>query len=181
MIALVLSILLPGLGQFYYGKNIRAICMVLLGLTPLYPIVLIWTIIDIIILNKKGAVPKYTTKNAAWAIVILVVIIPAFIFIAVSGLFAMGSWYSDKYVFPEQTMTEGRQIATAIHEFHSSYGKFPESIKDLTRNYPIRVGWIKDSWKEPYFYEVIENKEKFRLISKGRDRKFGTDDDLIFN
>jgi ABC-type multidrug transport system fused ATPase/permease subunit len=181
MIALVLSILLPGLGQFYYGKNIRAICMVLLGLTPLYPAVLIWTIIDIIILNKKGAVPKYTKKDAAWAIVLLVLIIPVFISIAVSGLYAVGSWYSDKYVFPEQTMTEGRQIATAIIEFHESHGKFPDSIKDIIKNYPLRSGWIVDGWKEPYIYEIIENEGKFRVISKGRDKALGTDDDMIFN
>ena len=155
--------------------------MVLLGLTPLYPIVLIWTIIDIIILNKKGAVPKYTTKNAAWAIVILVVIIPIFIFVAFSGLFAIGSWYSDKYVLPEQTMTEGHQIATAIMEYHETYGKYPESINDLTKSYPLRAGWIRDSWKEPYIYELFENEGKFRVISKGRDRKLGTDDDIIFN
>ena len=155
--------------------------MVLLGLTPLYPAVLIWTIVDIIILNRNGAVPKYTVKDAIWAIAILVVIIPGFIFIAVSGLFVVANWYSDNYVLPEQTMTEGRQIATAIVEFHETYGKYPKSIKDLIKGYALRTGWVTDSWKEPYIYELIENEKKFRVISKGRDCKLGTDDDMIFN
>lgn len=155
--------------------------MVLLGLTPLYPAVLIWTIIDIIILNRKGALPQYTIKDAVWAIVILAVIIPVFIAIAAYGLYVTGNWYSDNYVFPKQTMTEGRKIATAVLEFHESYGKFPDSIKELTESYPLRAGWIMDSWKEPYIYELIENEGRFRVISKGRDRILGTIDDMIFN
>jgi hypothetical protein len=140
MIALVLSILLPGLGQFYYGKNIRAICMLLLGLTPLYPAVLIWTIIDIILLSKKGTAPKYTKKDAVCVILILVVIIPVFVAIAASGLYVVGSWPTDRYVFPEQTTTEGCIIANAIIGYHESNGKFPDSIKDLTKSYPLRIG-----------------------------------------
>jgi len=119
MVALILSILLPGLGQFYYGKNIRAIFMVILGLTPLYPLVLIWTIIDIVILNKKGTASVYQLKDAIWALAILVIIIPVFIVIAATGLYAVGNWYSAKYLLPEQTINEGNHIAVAIREFNS--------------------------------------------------------------
>jgi hypothetical protein len=180
MIAIVLSILLPGLGQFYYGKNIRAILMVLLGLTPLYPLVLIWTIIDIVVLNKKGATPKYSKKDAAWAIVILLVIIPVFVFITASGLFAIGNWYSEKFVIPEQTTSEGFNIVSAIQEFNDSHGKLPSSISELIDSRPLRAGWGKDGWGEPYYFEVLENGTDYKLISKGRDRTIGTDDDIVF-
>lgn len=180
MIAIVLSILLPGLGQFYYGKNIRASCMVLLGLTPLYPLVLIWTIIDIVILNRRGAVPVYKARDAVWAIIILVVIIPVFIVIAVTGLYTVGDWYSETFVLPEQTKTEGRQIASAILEFNSTHGYLPDNIDELIKNYPLRAGWLKDSWGEPYFYEKIGDGKEFRLISKGPDRELNTEDDLLF-
>lgn len=179
MIAIVLSILLPGLGQLYYGKNIRAILMVLLGLTPLYPLVLIWTVIDIIILNKNGATPKYSKKDAAWAIVILLVIIPAFVIIAVSGLFAVGDWYSEKFVIPEQTTYEGANIVSAIQVYKESYGKYPSGISELINGRPLRSGWGEDGWGEPYYFEVLENGSDFRLISKGRDRTINTDDDIV--
>jgi hypothetical protein len=180
MVALVLSILLPGLGQFYYGKNIRAIFMVLLGLTPLYPLVLIWTIIDIVLLNKKGASPVYKFKDAIWAMAILVVIIPVFIVIAATGLYAVGNWYSEKYVLPKQTINEGNHIATAIREFNSSNGHLPDHIADLINNLPLRGGWHKDSWGEPYHYEKLNDGSDFRLVSKGPDRALNTADDISF-
>jgi hypothetical protein len=180
MVALVLSILLPGLGQFYYGKNIRAIFMVMLGLTPLYPLVLIWTIIDIVLLNKKGVAPVYKFKDAIWAMALLVVIIPAFIFITAAGLFAVGDWYSEKYVLPERTINEGNQIAAAIREFNSSNGYLPGHIDDLIVNLPLRAGWLKDSWEEPYHYEKINDGTQFRLVSKGPDKVLNTGDDINF-
>jgi hypothetical protein len=180
MIALILSILLPGLGQFYYGKNIRAIFMVLLGLSPLYPLVLIWTIIDILILNKKEAVPVYKLKDAIWAMAILVVIIPAFIFIAATGLFAVGNWYSEKYVLPERTLDEGNQIAAAIRDYNSFNGYLPANLNELIDNLPLRAGWLKDSWGEPYHYKKLNDGAHFKLVSKGPDKVLNTADDFNF-
>ena len=154
--------------------------MVLLGLTPLYPIVLIWTIIDIILLKKKGAAPAYKLKDAIWAIVLLVIIIPVFIVVAVTGLYAVGNWYSEKYVLVEQTINEGNHIATAIREFKSSNGYLPEQIADLTNNFPLRAGWLKDSWGEPYHYQKLNSGTDFRIVSKGPDRALNTEDDICF-
>ena len=153
--------------------------MVLLGLTPLYPFVLIWTIIDIVLLNKGGAAPVYKLKDAIWAMAILVVIIPAFIFIAATGLFAVANWYSENYVLPERTISEGNQIAAAIREFDSSNGYLPDNILELTDNYPLRAGWLKDSWGEPYQYEKLKDGMSFRLLSNGPDRVLNTEDDIL--
>lgn len=179
MIAFVLSILLPGLGQFYYGRYVRAVLMVFLGLTPLYPLVLIWTIVDVVILNKEGATPAYTRKDAVWAIIILVVIVPVFIIITGTGLLAVGNWYSEKYVLPEQAGREGQDIVAAMLEFKASHGHLPDQIVDLTNGYPLRSGWLKDSWGEAYYYEKVNDGAGYRLISKGPDRKIDTKDDLI--
>ncbi len=180
MVALVLSILVPGLGQFYYGRNIRALCMVLLGLTPLYPLVLIWTLIDIIVLNKKGACPVYKLKEALWVIAVLVLVVPLFIIVAAKGLFAVGDWYSGKYILPEQTIKEGNDIALAIKAFNESKGQLPDQIKDLTDGFPLRAGWLRDSWGETYHYEKLNDGSDFKLISKGPDRVLATKDDIIF-
>ena len=154
--------------------------MILLGLTPLYPLVMVWTIIDIILLNKKGATPVYKLKDAVWAIAILIVIIPVFIVIATTGLFAVGNWYSDKYVLPEQTTNEGNNIAAAIIEFNTSQGHLPNQLSDLTNGFPLRAGWLKDSWGEPYHYEKFNDGTDFKLISKGPDKVFATKDDMLF-
>lgn len=58
MIPAVLSILFPGLGQIYYGEYVRAI-MIIIALTPLYPAALIWSIIDVIVLNKQDTEPPF--------------------------------------------------------------------------------------------------------------------------
>lgn len=181
MIALILSILIPGLGQFYYGKNVRAIFMVLFGLTPLYPAVLIWSIIDIIILNKQGVEPKYSTKQAFWGILLLVIVIPTFIFIVSLSIFTFGAWYSDNYVFPQQTMAEGRQIETAINDFFASNGYYPNSINDLIAGHPLRSGWTVDSWGNQYIYKIIDNGKNYKLISKGKDCLANTKDDIVFH
>jgi ABC-type multidrug transport system fused ATPase/permease subunit len=178
MVALILSILMPGLGQFYYGKNIRAICMILLGLTPLYPLVLIWTIIDIIILNRKGSVPVYRARDAIWAIVILAIIIPIFIAVTATGLYYVGSWYSETHVLPAQTKSEIRKISSAISEFNTAHGYFPDSLSELIINHPLRSGWLKDSWGEPYIYKKMDDREDIQLISKGPDKELNTEDDL---
>jgi hypothetical protein len=86
MLALILSIIFPGLGQFYYGKNKRGIAMLILALTPLYPVALVWSVIDILRLNKQGITPKFRFKEAMWSILPFVLIIPLCLFIAFSGM-----------------------------------------------------------------------------------------------
>ncbi len=180
MIALILSILLPGLGQFYYGKNVRAIFMILLTFTPLYPIALIWSIIDVIILGKKEIKPRFSKKEAVWAIVILLVLIPVAFFLVFTGMLSIGQWYTDKYVKPNTTVEEGYNIASAIHRYHRSSGEYPTDIYTLIGNTPVRSGWKTDSWGEPYIYELEKDGQNFKLLSKGKDRILGTEDDIVF-
>ena len=96
MLPLILSIIIPGLGQFYYGKNVRAILMVLISLTPLYPLAWIWSIIDICNLNKKDIQPAYDKGETVWAIVLLFVVIPLCLSVTVWGMFSTFKWYSNR-------------------------------------------------------------------------------------
>ena len=166
MIPLILSILLPGLGQFYYGKYVRAIFMLLLTFTPFYPIALIWTIIDIIILNKKGIEPKFSKKEAVWTIVILIVIIPACLILGFIGVLSLGHRIANNYIKPNATVEEGQKIISAIHRYHKNSGKFPPDIYTLIGNIPVRSGWRIDGWGEPYIYELEKDGQNFKLLSK---------------
>ena len=181
MVPLILSILLPGLGQFYYGKNVRAILMLLLAITPLYPAALIWSVIDVLRLNKQGIQPRFEAKEAVWAIVLLLVIIPTCLFIAFSGMFAVGRWYSDSFVKANTSREESGQIVSAIQRYHKRSGEYPADVFALIQGIPIRSGWTTDGWGEEYVYEVIDAGKNFRLISKGKDRTLGTEDDIVFH
>ena len=180
MIALILSILLPGLGQLYYGEkwSWTSLCC-FLGLQPLYIVALVWSIVDIIILNKQGVLPAYKPKEAVWAVVILVFIVPVFLFISFYGIFSVGQWYSNKYIFPGQTLSEIQQISNTVDDFYSTYGKYPNSIDEIVKNNPIRNEWYKDSWGQPYHYKVSADGMSYTLISKGSDMSLNTDDDIL--
>lgn len=179
MIAIVLSILLPGLGQFYYGKNVRAIVMFVLALTPLYPIALIWSVIDIVRLNRQGIQPAFELKEAMWAILLLLVVVPVCLFVAFSGMFALGQWYSNKHLKAAATIEEGNTMASAIHRYHKRTGKYPTDISTLMGNIPVRSSWRTDGWGELYVYE-LEDGGSLRLLSKGKDGILGTEDDIVF-
>ena len=180
MLALILSILLPGLGQFYYGKNGRAILMLLAALTPLYPLALIWSIIDVLRLNKQGLQPKFEAREAVWAIVLVLVIIPLCLVVAFSGMFALGKWYSNSFISKNATLEEGERIVSILQSHHANSGKYPKDLNSLIEGIPVRSGWKTDAWGEAYFYEVENGGDGFRLVSKGKDRIFGTEDDLVF-
>jgi len=181
MLPLILSILLPGLGQFYYGKNLRAILMLLLAITPLYPVALIWSVVDVLRLSKQGIQPRFQKKEAVWAVVLLLVIIPMCLFIAFSGMFTVGRWYSDTFIRANNSREEGNQIVSAIQRYHERSGKYPADISTLTQGIPIRSGWTTDGWGEEYVYQVTDDGRAFRLVSKGKDRALGTEDDIVFH
>ncbi len=180
MIGIILSIIFPGLGQFYYGKNWRAITMLILGITPLYPIALVWSVIDIIQLNKKGEVPKFERKEAIWGVVILLVVIPICFFLLFYGSLSIFEWYSEKYIMPRVAMEEGNVIVRALNNYKKEKEHYPDNLQTIISDNPIRASWGSDVWEQAYHYEVSDDKQFFKLISKGKDKTLGTEDDIIF-
>ena len=181
MLGIFLSIAFPGLGQLYYGKNGRGVAMVLLGITPLYPVALIWSVIDVISLNKQGLSPKFERKEAIWSVILILVIIPGCFFILAFGSFTLFNRYLNEYSRPRATIEEGNIIVTALSRYKKESGHYPEDLQTLINGNPIRSRWTSDAWGQRYFYEVTDNQQNFKLVSKGKDRSFGTEDDIIFN
>ena len=154
--------------------------MLLLAITPLYPVALIWSIIDVLRLNKQDIQPVFHAKEAVWTIVLLLVIIPACLYVTFFGMFALGKWYSNTFISKNATLEEGNRIVSAIQSYHKNSNKYPEDLSSLIEGIPIRSGWKTDGWDEAYIYEVINNERGFKLLSKGKDRILGTEDDLVF-
>ncbi len=180
MIPIILSILFPGLGQIYYGKYVRAIIMIIIALTPLYPAALVWSIIDAIRLNKKGIEPRFPKKEAVWSIILFVVVIPVGLFIAFSGMISLGQWYSNNFLKKNATLEEGNKIVSALQNYKESKGQFPMNISELIGSIPVRKGWRTDSWGEAYIYDIEDKNQGYKLFSKGKDRILGTEDDIVF-
>jgi hypothetical protein len=181
MIGIVLSIIFPGLGQFYYGKNWRALAMLLIGITPLYPIALVWSIIDIIQLNKKGETPKLEKKEAIWSIILLLIVIPICFLLLIYGSFAIFGWYSEEYSKPQITKEEGLAIVRALNNYNEENKHYPDDLQTVINGNPIRARWASDAWGQSFYYKVSENKKSFKLISKGKDKTLGTADDILFH
>jgi hypothetical protein len=181
MLPIVLSILFPGLGQIYYGRTVSGLTMILLSLVPfLYPFVLVCSIVDVIRLKRKGYIPKYTGEQATKGVLIIFGIFILAGFILALGSIRLFAWYSDDYIKPQLTKNEGTKIIKSIKSYHNGYRKYPESIESLIRDNPIRKDWRSDAWGEPYIYEIAKDKQNFKLVSKGKDRTLGTQDDIIF-
>jgi uncharacterized protein YneF (UPF0154 family) len=177
MITIILSILFPGLGQIYLGKNGRGIAMIVLGITPLYPVALIWSIVDIIQQNRKGTIPAFSRQEAIRATVLFIVVIPLCFFILGFG----GSFLIQKFNKsnqPRLTEKEGREIAEAIDRLQEQTGKLPESINDLINLRPPRSGWRTDSWGNSYIYNTQKD-ETYTLASSGADGQPNTSDDIV--
>lgn len=180
MIAVILSVLFPGLGQIYLGKNFRGVAMLLIGITPLYPLALVWSVIDVINLRNQGVEPVFSKKEAVWVIIFLLVIIPAcFALLIYGGSFVVQA--VEEHNKQKIILSDGVEIVRAIEKYKGESGKLPENLEVIISGNPLRYSWRTDSWGNPYIYEIMPDKNTYRLISKGRDGTRGTPDDIILH
>jgi hypothetical protein len=180
MIAVVLSVLIPGLGQIYLGKTLRGILMVLLAITPLYPAILVWSVLDCLHLNKQGATPQFARREAIGAIVLLGIVVPATLVTTGYTAFRLFDWYQQSHARPRRTVAEATEIVRALGAFHDGQTRYPTELDAIIGGRPLRKGWNTDEWGRSYLYELGDDAKSFRLVSPGRDGIAGTPDDLVF-
>jgi hypothetical protein len=180
MIAVVLSVLIPGLGQIYLGKTLRGILMVVLAITPLYPAILVWSVLDCLHLINQGATPQFARRDAIGAIVLLGVVLPMALFASWYTAFRLLDWYQQNHARPRRTVAEASEIVRALGAFHYDETRYPAELDAIIRGRPLRKGWNTDEWGRPYLYELEDDAQSFRLLSPGRDGIAGTQDDLVF-
>jgi hypothetical protein len=178
MIAIILSIIFPGLGQIYYGKTWRGILMIVLALIPFaYPFILVWSIIDCINLRKKVNPDPVTRKEAITAIVLFFVIIPLFTYVLFIGGLQAIEFITHNYSNPRNTKSELSDIANAVNKYQDKSAKMPTSLYDLIGSKPLRQSWTTDSWGNSYIF-TIEQDSSITISSKGKDGVPDTEDDL---
>ncbi len=96
--------------------------------------------------------------------------------IAVIGFF----YFSQSYFKKENTKQDCEEIVTSLNSYKKDLSSYPKSMDSLIGNNPLRKGWKKDRWDNDLYYKSLHNDENFLLISKGKDQKLFTKDDIVF-
>lgn len=111
---------------------------------------------------------------------------PSFkIFIFSIGLVCITSFlfftYQKSFIFPARTKKEVSEIGNWIIKWREKYGNYPSSLTEIVGNSSMKKTWLKDAWGRDYEYSILNDNAEFVLKSSGKDGKFGTVDDIIFN
>ena len=178
MIAIILSIIYPGLGQIYYGKTWRGVIMILFTLIPFaYPVILVWSIVDCVNLRKNHSPDPLTRKEAITAIIVFFVVIPGIMFLLLTAGISTVEYVSHNYTKPRTTKKELVEISNSILRYKQQTKTVPQSLIDLIGSRPLRRTWLTDSWDNHYVY-VLDSDSTITIISKGKDNMLNTDDDI---
>lgn len=84
-------------------------------------------------------------------------------------------FYTSIVSYPKETLKEMEAITDYIIAYEENTGEKVQSLETLVKGRPLKKDWLKDSWGKPY--QLITT-PTFELISAGRDRQFGTEDDI---
>lgn len=86
--------------------------------------------------------------------------------------------YQRHIVFPKSTKDEISEISNWIEKWNGKFGYYPQELKEIIGNNPMRQDWDKDAWNKDYKYIVNESKKTFFITSAGKDGQFDTQDDI---
>lgn len=91
---------------------------------------------------------------------------------------ALAYYLGKSYWQGRNTQTEINQISQALEQYRSQSNGYPEKLEILIGNNPLKRDWETDGWGNNYAYEVAPDKQKFSLVSKGKDGMLRTSDDI---
>ena len=195
ILASILSVLIPGLGQIYcrrWGRGALFFFGAFLigGIIPpfLYIAILTWSAIDAYGIAKdtqgygqagdgpvidigRPRLPSIDMRQALTYIGLPVSIVALLAIIIVFTLSRYGLW-GDR--------TSGKRLEplmAKIEAYKSTTGSYPDSLKALIDpTDPIEKKQILDLWGHPYIYRTTRG--GFELLSAGKDGQPGTKDDI---
>ena len=118
----------------------------------------------------KRPIEKYFLQPSSIIVISVLVIgsISSFLFFS----------YQRTFIFPEKTKKEIVEITQRMEKWKEKFGIYPNDLKELIGNNPMRQEWKTDSWNRPYQYSVTENGTVFLIVSAGSDGMFKTEDDI---
>jgi len=122
--------------------------------------------------EKENNLPKKIMIYPLWTLFGIFII-----FIIISKLIIGNFHFS--YFGIKRTKTKISKIIRILENEKTALGKYPEKLKTIERNNPLRKNITLDYWGNEFHYEQKENGLKYILISKGNDGMINTDDDII--
>jgi hypothetical protein len=98
----------------------------------------------------------------------------AIVFIALAA-FAI-DFAGQDYFKARSTEKEMTEMTEALNKYKYHTKKYPENLRQLVGNNPLKKDWLTDQWGNSYKYKVMPG--GITLASFGKDGKENTDDDL---
>jgi hypothetical protein len=184
MLAIFLTIIIPGLGHLYYGFKWKAfflIALFILGtyFLPLLIFVYLYALYDIWKILETKPKPIFS-KFDAWTVVAIGIIVPVSIgLLWITFVPPLLRYYRNDIAFPRSVSEEGRQLIDALDKYFNSHGAYPDKLELIVQGNPIRKRWLIDPWGRPYYYDTAETKKSYILMSSGPDGINNTTDDII--
>ncbi len=196
ILAAILSVLIPGLGQFYCLQWVRG-AMFLVGaiimamiVPPLSLVVWIWGAVDAYRIAKvlqgynqtaegpiidigKLRMPHVDLRSAIPYIGIPLGIVIVLVIIISLVLARYGFWSAGP---PRGTL---QPLIEKIENYKAQTGYYPDSLEDLIDpTDPIEKKQILDQWGNVYLLRTTGS--SFELLSAGQDGHPGTEDDVRY-
>lgn len=78
----------------------------------------------------------------------------------------------------KKTLNKIVEIELKLEAEVDKFGKYPKELKGIIRNNPLLKDIIHDYWNNEFYYKQLDNGKKYSLISKGKDGKLFTKDDV---
>lgn len=122
-------------------------------------------------LEKEEGLPRKTMYHP----VTVVFVIAGAIFILLTTVF---SFFNASHSGIEETQKNMVAIQTILEEEKNTFGVYPEELKEIVRNNPLRKNIIFDYWKNAFVYTTNDSGTSYMLISKGGDHRLDTTDDI---
>ncbi|MCA9298615.1 MAG: type II secretion system protein GspG [Phycisphaerales bacterium] len=77
------------------------------------------------------------------------------------------------------TKTSLETVKAAINSYYVTESSYPENLQVLILTKYLEDKPLKDGWDQPFYYAVPGmNGREFTLISTGKDKEAGTEDDI---
>lgn len=89
--------------------------------------------------------------------------------------------YKNYYSNEKQTIEKLVALEKILANEKENIGTYPENLSEIIRNNPLRKDIIIDVWGNEYYYEQLDNGQKYKLIAKGKDGLLNTKDDVKNN
>jgi hypothetical protein len=139
---------------------------------------MIWSIFDVYDKIEEREGKKSATRNLAFSIIIVLILIPMSLSLLFTGIFKGGEFVVDEYLNEDRTKVEMNLISTELGTYKNHLGIYPKNYDAFISQKPLRAGWKADNWKNPYKYELTDSLN-YRLISAGKDGIYFNEDDII--